>query len=131
MRIQSVIARKGKIEILQLSGGEPTLHPEFFELVEIGFQLLAIVTLWIMRKKSILPGQHFHLYLIAYGIFRFLHELLRATPKPFLELSGYQIVALALAFAASIAFTKRRRAGNPALISEYLLGTDERGNAED
>ena len=79
MRIQSVIARKGKIEILQLSGGEPTLHPEFFELVEI----------------------------------------------------GYQIVALAPAFAASIAFTKRRRAGNPALISEYLLGTDERGNAED
>lgn len=32
-RIQSVIDRKGGIEILQLSGGEPTLHPEFFELV--------------------------------------------------------------------------------------------------
>ena len=33
-RIEGVIARKGKIEILQLSGGEPTLHPEFFELLE-------------------------------------------------------------------------------------------------
>lgn len=33
-RIQGVIQRKGKIEILQLSGGEPTLHPHFFELVE-------------------------------------------------------------------------------------------------
>ena len=33
-RIQGVIDRKGKIEILQLSGGEPTLHPEFFELLE-------------------------------------------------------------------------------------------------
>jgi len=33
-RIQGVIDRKGKIEILQLSGGEPTLHPQFFELVE-------------------------------------------------------------------------------------------------
>ncbi len=32
-RIQGVIARKGQIEILQLSGGEPTLHPEFFALV--------------------------------------------------------------------------------------------------
>ncbi len=32
-RIQGVIDRKGSIEILQLSGGEPTLHPEFFELV--------------------------------------------------------------------------------------------------
>lgn len=33
LRIQGVIDRKGKIEILQLSGGEPTLHPEFFELL--------------------------------------------------------------------------------------------------
>src|SRR5213075_1778573 len=33
-RIQGVIDRKGKIEILQLSGGEPTLHPQFFELLE-------------------------------------------------------------------------------------------------
>ena len=33
-RIQGVIERKGGIEILQLSGGEPTLHPEFFELLE-------------------------------------------------------------------------------------------------
>ncbi|MGH7936183.1 MAG: radical SAM protein, partial [Chthoniobacterales bacterium] len=33
-RIQGVIDRKGDIEILQLSGGEPTLHPQFFELVE-------------------------------------------------------------------------------------------------
>lgn len=32
-RIQGVIDRKGKIEILQLSGGEPTLHPEFFSLI--------------------------------------------------------------------------------------------------
>lgn len=33
-RIQGVIDRKGPLEILQLSGGEPTLHPLFFELVE-------------------------------------------------------------------------------------------------
>ena len=33
-RIQDVIDRKGGIEILQLSGGEPTLHPQFFELME-------------------------------------------------------------------------------------------------
>lgn len=33
-RIQGVIDRKGKIGILQLSGGEPTLHPEFFALIE-------------------------------------------------------------------------------------------------
>jgi uncharacterized radical SAM superfamily Fe-S cluster-containing enzyme len=33
-RIDGVIQRKGRIEILQLSGGEPTLHPQFFELLE-------------------------------------------------------------------------------------------------
>ena len=32
-RIDGVIQRKGRIEILQLSGGEPTLHPQFFELL--------------------------------------------------------------------------------------------------
>ena len=34
-RIQGVIDRKGGIEILQLSGGEPTLHPQFFELLAL------------------------------------------------------------------------------------------------
>jgi hypothetical protein len=33
-RIDGVIERKGPIEILQLSGGEPTLHPQFFELLD-------------------------------------------------------------------------------------------------
>ena len=32
-RIQRAIDLKGGIEILQLSGGEPTLHPDFFELL--------------------------------------------------------------------------------------------------
>lgn len=31
-RIDGVIARKGKLEVLQLSGGEPTLHPQLLEL---------------------------------------------------------------------------------------------------
>ncbi len=33
-RVASVIARKGFVDILQLSGGEPTLHPDFFEILE-------------------------------------------------------------------------------------------------
>ena len=77
--------------------------------MEIAFQALAMIALWIMRKRSILPGQHFHIYLIEYGFFRFLHEFLRATPKPFLGLSGYQIIALALAVAAILAFRTRKK----------------------
>lgn len=33
-RIGAVIDRKGPLDILQLSGGEPTIHPQFFELLE-------------------------------------------------------------------------------------------------
>ena len=33
-RIQRIIDNKGKIEILQFSGGEPTIHPDIFRLVE-------------------------------------------------------------------------------------------------
>lgn len=33
-RVTAVTGRKGKIDILQLSGGEPTIHPEFFRLLE-------------------------------------------------------------------------------------------------
>lgn len=33
-RIGSVLSRKPNIDILQLSGGEPTIHPEFFRILE-------------------------------------------------------------------------------------------------
>lgn len=33
-RINGVLDRKGRVEILQLSGGEPTLHPDFMELLD-------------------------------------------------------------------------------------------------
>lgn len=46
-RLGAVLARKGEIDILQLSGGEPTIHPDFFTLLErawdderIGYLLL-------------------------------------------------------------------------------------------
>ncbi|MCH8823816.1 MAG: radical SAM protein [Planctomycetes bacterium] len=46
-RVQGVIDRKGFIDILQLSGGEPTIHPQFIEILqwsldnkEIGYVLV-------------------------------------------------------------------------------------------
>jgi len=80
--------------------------------VEIGFQVAALAGLWILRTKHWQAGQHFHLYLIAYGLFRFFHEFLRDTPKPFLGISGYQILALLTALAAAVAFRKRAITGN-------------------
>ncbi len=33
-RVQGVLDRKGSIDILQLTGGEPTIHPNFLEMLE-------------------------------------------------------------------------------------------------
>ena len=79
--------------------------------VEIGFNLLAFLVVLLLRRAKALPGQHFHLYLLAYGLFRFGHEFLRATPKPFLGLSGYQLLSLLLALAGGLAFVIRAKNG--------------------
>lgn len=84
--------------------------------VEILFNLLCFAAVLVLRRKSLLIGQHFHLYLLTYGLFRFGHEFLRATPKPFAGVSGYQIIALVLAIAAIFAF--RRRASDSALLNQ-------------
>lgn len=80
--------------------------------VEIGFQIVALVALLVMRARHWQSGQHFHLYLIAYGLFRFGHEFLRDTPKPFAGLSGYQILALVTAGAAFFAYRRRALSGS-------------------
>lgn len=40
--------------------------------------------------------QRFHVYLVAYGLFRFAHEFLRDDPRWFGPISGYHAVALGL-----------------------------------
>ena len=77
--------------------------------VEIAFNLIALIIIVILHRRKIQQGQLFHLYLIAYGLFRFAHEFLRDTPKPFLGLSGYQIISLLLAVLACFAFYRRGR----------------------
>jgi phosphatidylglycerol:prolipoprotein diacylglycerol transferase len=64
--------------------------------VEMGFNLLMLVLFITFRKFRILPGQHFHLYLMAYGAFRLTHEMVRDTPRLIGPLSGYQILAAGL-----------------------------------
>ena len=61
---------------------------------------------------TLLAGQHFHLYLIAYGLFRFTHEFARATPRVAGIFSGYQIAALSVAALGFIGFARRRSSAN-------------------
>lgn len=78
--------------------------------VEIAFNLVALIAILMLRKTRRLPGQHFHIYLMAYGLFRFLHEFLREEPKIILGLSGYQIAALAVFGLGIGGFIRRHRA---------------------
>jgi len=78
--------------------------------LEIAFNLAAILVFAVLRRRRVLPGQHFHLYLMAYGLFRFFHEFMRATPRVTGEISGYQFAALAVAVLGVVGFVRRRHA---------------------
>jgi phosphatidylglycerol:prolipoprotein diacylglycerol transferase len=77
--------------------------------LELGFNLLALVVFALLRVGGRLPGQHFHLYLIAYGVFRLLHETMRDTPRIFAGVTGYQVAALALVGLGVWGFERRRK----------------------
>jgi phosphatidylglycerol:prolipoprotein diacylglycerol transferase len=77
-------------------------------LVELLFNALMLGVALLLRWRKVLPGQHFHIYLMAYGVFRFFHEFLRDTPRIIGPLSGYQVVALGVAILGAIGFLLRQ-----------------------
>lgn len=77
---------------------------------EIAFNALALAVFIVMRRTARWPGQHFHLYLIAYGTIRFAHEFLRDTPRITPGLSGYHFAALACVALGAWGFAKRMKA---------------------
>jgi phosphatidylglycerol:prolipoprotein diacylglycerol transferase len=78
-------------------------------LVELMFNALMLGVVLLLRWRKVLPGQLFHIYLMAYGTFRFLHEFVRDTPRIYGPISGYQIAALGVATLGAIGFFLRRR----------------------
>lgn len=77
--------------------------------VEFLFNAIALVLLALLKWRKVMPGQLFHLYLIAYGLFRFAHEFARATPQILGPISGYQIAALALVVLGGVRFWQRQK----------------------
>ncbi len=61
--------------------------------VEMLFNVIFAAVVMLLRWKGWARGQHFHLYLMAYGVFRVLHEPLRETPTVVESVTGYQIAA--------------------------------------
>ncbi len=78
--------------------------------LEFAFNLVALGVLAALRKARRFPGNLFHLYLIAYGLFRLFHEAFRDTPRLTGPLSGYSLLALSLVIFGSIRFVQRERA---------------------
>jgi phosphatidylglycerol:prolipoprotein diacylglycerol transferase len=84
--------------------------------VEMGFNLLCAAVFFAMRRKRLLPGQHFHIYLMAYGLFRFGHEFLRDTPRILGGLTGYQIAAAGCFILGLVGYIRRRGARETAPV---------------
>lgn len=80
-------------------------HPvPVYEMVfhwAMGFVLIA---LW---RRQILFGRLFALYLSSYGVFRFLTEFIRETPKAYGDWSAYQIMSLMMIAAGAVALIAR------------------------
>jgi phosphatidylglycerol:prolipoprotein diacylglycerol transferase len=77
--------------------------------VEMLFNALALAAFGILRRTRRLAGQHFHLYLMGYGAFRFAHEFLRDTPHFPGGWPGYQIASLAVFGLGLVGFERRRK----------------------
>jgi len=89
--------------------------------VELFFNALMLVLFLTWRGKSKFHGQHFHIYLIAYGVFRFLHEFLRDSPRWFGSISGYHVAALLVCALGMIRYRQRRAA--TIMKSRHEIGT--------
>jgi len=77
--------------------------------VEFFFNGVMLVMILLLYWRKIAAGQLFHIYLIAYGVFRFFHEFLRDTPPVLGPISGYQVAALAVAILGFVGYRRRRK----------------------
>jgi phosphatidylglycerol:prolipoprotein diacylglycerol transferase len=71
-----------------------------------------VVAGMVLAPRRILAGQHFHLYLISYGLFRLLHETLRDTPRILGPWTGYQFLAAGIVCFGLVRFEQRRRSSH-------------------
>ena len=92
--------------------------------VELAFNVISLAFFLFLRQRKILPGQHFHLYLIGYGLFRFGHEFMRATPRLVGPFSGYQFAALIVALFGAVCFWRRRTSRQSTPASERKRDCD-------
>jgi len=83
-----------------------------FNAAFLGWVVLATASRWT-------PGNRFHVYLIAYGAFRFAHEFARDNAIMIHPFTGYHVIALAIVGFGCVRFVQRRRARDvPSIVPD-------------
>jgi prolipoprotein diacylglyceryltransferase len=82
-------------------------HPT--QAYESLFHLAMAGVLLVLLRRHLLPRQHLKVYLIAYGVYRFLTEYIRPEPTLWLGLTFYQWVSLALIVGLTVQWAWDRR----------------------
>jgi len=92
-------------------------------LAEFAFHVTTAMCLIILWRHKKMTGRLFALFLVAYGIFRFVSEFLRVTPKAFAGLSAYQWLSIGMivAGAAALYFRRDKRNSFPTSVPAEAL----------
>lgn len=89
--------------------------------VEGVFQAVMLITVLLLQRRGLLRDRLFFLYLAAYGLFRFVHEFMRDTPRIVAGLSGYQLIALGMAVLGGVMMCRRTKSMLAPAVAEGSL----------
>lgn len=78
-------------------------------LVELLFNAGFLAWAVLAQRFGWMPGNRFHVFLIAYGLFRFGHEFARDDARWVGPIGGYHVIALAMAAFGAWRLAGRRR----------------------
>ena len=76
--------------------------------VELAFNALFFAWAVAATRYGWQREQRFHIYLIAYGVFRFAHEFMRDDPRWFGAFGGYHVVTVGLVALGIWGYVRRR-----------------------
>ncbi|MCA9286424.1 MAG: prolipoprotein diacylglyceryl transferase [Phycisphaerales bacterium] len=80
---------------------------------ELAFNLLFVAWALVAQRRGWMPGNRFHVYLVAYGLFRLAHEPFRAipplAPRVLGPVTGYQIICVAMVVLGAVRGVQRHR----------------------
>lgn len=79
--------------------------------LELLFNLSAAAAFLHFRSKQRFTGQHFHLYMMGYGVFRFCNEFMRDDLIVVGVFTGYHLQAAMLFLLGALGYSKRQRLG--------------------